>query len=133
MNQTYYNTKTKLKITATIRDKCLKIYDILTLYLTLHRDNDEEANFPQVRQVLDELGLSNVSTEDCKTLKTICRVVSTRAAYLASAGTTNNITLNHCSTYPNRSIHKLSLWPSANVKVVAQVYAPEVHVRLFFS
>ncbi|KAK2150406.1 hypothetical protein LSH36_406g01045 [Paralvinella palmiformis] len=50
----------------------------------IEEDNNEEEGYPKVRQVLDELGLVNVTTEDCRILKHICSVVSTRAAYLAS-------------------------------------------------
>lgn len=49
--------------------------------------SDEEFdNFVKTRQVLDELDIGAYRLADCMVLQEVCRVVSTRAAYLAAAG-----------------------------------------------
>jgi len=40
----------------------------------------------QTKEILDELGVNHVSNEDCRNVRSICKAVSERAAYLASAG-----------------------------------------------
>ena len=40
----------------------------------------------QTKEILDELGVNHVSNEDCRNVRKICKAVSERAAYLASAG-----------------------------------------------
>ena len=49
------------------------------------RDEDG-GEFEQTLEILDELGVNDVTTEDCKNVRKICQAVSERAAYLASAG-----------------------------------------------
>jgi len=40
----------------------------------------------QTKEILDELGVNNVTIDDCKNVRKICKAVSERAAFLASAG-----------------------------------------------
>ncbi len=54
-------------------------------YFCIARDK-ASGNFTNTRQVLDEIGYSDVSHEDCKNVHYICHLVGKRAAYLASAG-----------------------------------------------
>ncbi|XP_033757777.1 hexokinase-2-like [Pecten maximus] len=49
-------------------------------------ESDHDEFFGNTKQVLDELGIENYTTEDCKIAKYICTLVSARAAFLASAG-----------------------------------------------
>jgi len=49
------------------------------------RDEDD-GEYLQTKEILDELGVNNVTIEDCKNVRKICQAVSERAAFLASAG-----------------------------------------------
>ena len=50
-------------------------------------DEDEGENvFTNTKQIFDELGVPNISDEECDYVRRICRAISERAAYLASAG-----------------------------------------------
>lgn len=44
-----------------------------------------KGSFNNTRQIMDELGYEDVSKEDCLTIRYVCEIISTRAAYLASA------------------------------------------------
>jgi hexokinase len=59
-------------------------HDILELYFVSNSDTDEF--FRNTKQVLDELGVENYTTEDCKIVKYVCTLISARAAFLAAAG-----------------------------------------------
>jgi len=48
---------------------------------------EEDGEFCKTEEVLDELGVNSITNEDCNNVRRICKVVSERAAYLASAGT----------------------------------------------
>ena len=48
--------------------------------------SDHDEFFRNTKQVLDEMGVQNYTSEDCKIVKYICTLVSARAAFLASAG-----------------------------------------------
>lgn len=49
-------------------------------------ESDHDEFFRNTKQVLDEMGVQNYTSEDCKIVKYICTLVSARAAFLASAG-----------------------------------------------
>ncbi|XP_017878121.1 hexokinase type 2 isoform X3 [Ceratina calcarata] len=49
-------------------------------------ENDAKGKYTNCREVLAELGLRNVSDQDCENVRYVCSVVSRRAAHLASAG-----------------------------------------------
>ncbi|KAH3708583.1 hexokinase-2-like isoform X2 [Dreissena polymorpha] len=49
-------------------------------------ESDHDEFFRNTKQVLDEIGVTNYTTEDCNIVKYICTLVSARAAFLASAG-----------------------------------------------
>lgn len=53
-------------------------------YWIFYSDNDEF--FRNTKQVLDELGIENYTSDDCKIVKYVCTLVSARAAFLSSAG-----------------------------------------------
>jgi len=55
------------------------------------RDEDG-GEFLQTKEILDELGVEDVTDDDCRNVRKICKAVSERAAYLASAGASVNIT-----------------------------------------
>ncbi|KAL5022871.1 hypothetical protein ScPMuIL_002026 [Solemya velum] len=49
-------------------------------------ESDRDEFFRSTKQVLDELQVENYTTEDCKIVRYICTLVSSRAAFLASSG-----------------------------------------------
>ncbi|XP_076295829.1 hexokinase A isoform X2 [Lasioglossum baleicum] len=49
-------------------------------------ENDPKGKYTNCRDVLAELGMRNVSDQDCENVRYVCSVVSRRAAHLASAG-----------------------------------------------
>nr|XP_033322396.1 hexokinase type 2 isoform X3 [Megalopta genalis] len=49
-------------------------------------ENDPKGKYTNCREVLAELGIRNVSDQDCENIRYVCSVVSRRAAHLASAG-----------------------------------------------
>ncbi|XP_020289809.1 hexokinase type 2 isoform X5 [Pseudomyrmex gracilis] len=49
-------------------------------------ENDPKGKYTNCRDVLAELGIRNVSDQDCENVRYVCSVVSRRAAHLASAG-----------------------------------------------
>ena len=68
-----------LILLSPLSPKCYMIY-----FLIFYSDHDEF--FRNTKQVLDEMGVQNYTSEDCKIVKYICTLVSARAAFLASAG-----------------------------------------------
>lgn len=48
--------------------------------------SDKRGSYVNCRQVLDELGLSHATDQDCSNVRYICECVSIRAAHLVSAG-----------------------------------------------
>ncbi|KAL8618135.1 hypothetical protein ACOMHN_034362 [Nucella lapillus] len=49
-------------------------------------ESDTDEFFRNTKQVLDELGVENYTTDDCKVVKYVCTLISARAAFLAAAG-----------------------------------------------
>ncbi|KAL0110810.1 hypothetical protein PUN28_014037 [Cardiocondyla obscurior] len=49
-------------------------------------ENDPKGRYTNCREVLAELGMRNVSDQDCENVRYVCSVVSRRAAHLVSAG-----------------------------------------------
>ncbi|KAG4068563.1 hypothetical protein HA402_004904 [Bradysia odoriphaga] len=49
-------------------------------------ESDKPGNYTNCMQVMDELGLQNVTEQDCANVRYICECVSSRAAHLVSAG-----------------------------------------------
>lgn len=49
-------------------------------------ETDKPGSFIYCREVLDELGLSHATDQDCANVRYICELVSSRAAHLVSAG-----------------------------------------------
>ena len=49
-------------------------------------ENDPKGKYTNCREVLAEVGMRNVTDQDCENVKYVCSVVSRRAAHLASAG-----------------------------------------------
>merc|ERR1712150_61834 len=47
---------------------------------------DPVGSFDKCREVLAELGVANVSNDDCSTLRYVCECVSRRAAFMVAAG-----------------------------------------------
>lgn len=48
--------------------------------------SDVDDHFKNTKQVFEELGIPNHTEEDCRIVQHVCCLISTRAAYLASAG-----------------------------------------------
>lgn len=48
--------------------------------------SDVDDGFKNTKQVFEELCIDNFNEEDCRIAQYVCSLVSTRAAYLASAG-----------------------------------------------
>lgn len=48
--------------------------------------SDPKGRYTNCREVLAELGIQNVSDQDCENVRYVCSVVSRRAAHLSSAG-----------------------------------------------
>jgi len=48
--------------------------------------SDPKGRYTNCREVLAELGMRNVSDQDCENVRYVCSVVSRRAAHLVSAG-----------------------------------------------
>ena len=48
--------------------------------------SDKRGSYLNCRQVLDEMGLSHATDQDCNNVRYICECVSKRAAHLVSAG-----------------------------------------------
>lgn len=49
-------------------------------------ESDVDDGFKNTKMIFEELGLKHTSEEDCRIVQHVCCLVSTRAAYLASAG-----------------------------------------------
>lgn len=49
-------------------------------------ESDVDDGFKNTKQIFEELGLEHTTEEDCRIVQHVCGLVSTRAAYLASAG-----------------------------------------------
>jgi CHASE1-domain containing sensor protein len=49
-------------------------------------NSDVDDHFKNTKQVFEELSLEKYSDEDCRITQYVCSLVSTRAAFLASAG-----------------------------------------------
>ncbi|XP_067657631.1 hexokinase type 2-like isoform X1 [Haliotis asinina] len=49
-------------------------------------ESDHDEFFRNTKQVLDEIGVENYTTEDCKIVKYVCTLISARAAFLSAAG-----------------------------------------------
>ena len=56
-----------------------------TKYISLV-ESDAVGNFEKCRVVLNELGLEDVSNNDCSTLRYVCECVSRRAGFMVAAG-----------------------------------------------
>ena len=56
-----------------------------TKYISLV-ESDAVGNFEKCRVVLNELGLEDVSNDDCSTLRYVCECVSRRAGFMVAAG-----------------------------------------------
>lgn len=55
--------------------------NIISMYFS-----DPKGKYTSCREVLAELGMRNVSDQDCENVRYVCSVVSRRAAHLSSAG-----------------------------------------------
>ena len=49
-------------------------------------ESDPIGSFDKCRTVMDELGMPNVSNDDCATLRYVCECVSRRAGFMVAAG-----------------------------------------------
>ena len=62
---------------------------VMTNYISKHYLNhfsDVDDGFKNTKMIFEELGLKHTTEEDCRIVQHVCCLVSTRAAYLASAG-----------------------------------------------
>lgn len=63
--------------------------------------SDRRSSTEETRKVLDILGLEHATEEDCVNVKLVCARVSTRAAFLVSAGIVFSFLKNifHCPKF----------------------------------
>lgn len=67
-------------------------HDVILFYICVYCTNslyfysDKRGSYVNCRQVLDELGLSHATDQDCSNVRYVCECVSRRAAHLVSAG-----------------------------------------------
>ncbi|KAI0211829.1 Hexokinase type 2 [Lamellibrachia satsuma] len=57
-----------------------------TKYISEIEKDEDSDGFTNTKQILDELGVETYSMDDCRHIQYICSTISSRAAYLASAG-----------------------------------------------
>ncbi|KAK2163269.1 hypothetical protein NP493_1471g00019 [Ridgeia piscesae] len=57
-----------------------------TKYVSKLKRDEESEGYTNTKQVLDELGVEKYTMDDCRHVQYICSTISSRAAYLASAG-----------------------------------------------
>jgi len=48
--------------------------------------SEDESEIKNIKMILEELDIYNYTLQDCMIIKRVCKVVSTRAAYLSAAG-----------------------------------------------
>lgn len=69
-----------------LSDELREAHRFHTKYVSeIEKDVKDKKN-EQTKEILDELGISDPSMQDCQGVQEICRLVSERAAFLASAG-----------------------------------------------
>ena len=66
-------------------DLLFKRFQFFTKYVS-EIESDKPGTFSNCQDVLEEIGIQNASDEDCANVRYICECVSSRAAYLSSAG-----------------------------------------------
>lgn len=66
-------------------DLLFKRFQFFTKYVS-EIESDKPGVFSNCQDVLEEIGIQNASDEDCANVRYICECVSSRAAYLSSAG-----------------------------------------------
>lgn len=86
MNETFEIVTCHAMPTVTCHTLSPAIHCRVTLVVYLYYSDQEFDNFVKARQVLDELDITQHRLADCLVLNEVCKVVSTRAAYLAAAG-----------------------------------------------
>lgn len=64
--------------------KLFALNSVLMFISVIYSDVDD--HFKNTKQVFEELSLPQYTEEDCRIVQHVCCLVSTRAAYLASAG-----------------------------------------------
>ena len=83
MNDLFIQSNILYKQNTPLFSKDMEWFTFISLHVVCS-DNDEF--FRNTKQVLDELGIENYTSEDCKIVKYVCTLVSARAAFLSSAG-----------------------------------------------
>ncbi|XP_067012604.2 hexokinase type 2 isoform X2 [Anabrus simplex] len=78
-------TKNKLLFGGQGSDLLYKRGNFFTKYVS-EIESDKKGSYTNCRLVLEELGLSHASDQDCSNVRYVCQCVSTRAAHLSSAG-----------------------------------------------
>ncbi|KAK3096061.1 hypothetical protein FSP39_022644 [Pinctada imbricata] len=72
-------------------------------------ESDHDEFFRNTKQVLDELGIENYTTDDCKIVKYVCTLISARAAFLSSAGLAtliNRLNKDHMTIAVDGSLYR---------------------------
>ncbi|CAO1422296.1 unnamed protein product [Diamesa serratosioi] len=78
-------TKSGLLFGGQGSDLLFKRFQFFTKYVS-EIESDKPGTFANCQDVLEEIGIQNASDEDCANVRYICECVSSRAAYLSSAG-----------------------------------------------
>lgn len=66
-------------------DLLFKRFQFFTKYVS-EIESDKPGTFMNCYDVLEEVGIAHATDEDCANVRFICECVSSRAAYLSSAG-----------------------------------------------
>lgn len=66
-------------------DLLFKRFQFFTKYVS-EIESDKPGTFMNCYDVLEEIGINHATDEDCASVRFICECVSSRAAYLSSAG-----------------------------------------------
>lgn len=66
-------------------DLLFKRYQFFTKYVS-EIESEKPGTFMNCYDVLEEIGIAHATDEDCANVRFICECVSSRAAYLSSAG-----------------------------------------------
>lgn len=78
-------TKSGLLFGGQGSDLLFKRFQFFTKYVS-EIESDKPGTFMNCYDVLEEVGIAHATDEDCANVRFICECVSSRAAYLSSAG-----------------------------------------------
>jgi hexokinase len=129
--------KKKLMFNGTSSPELETIGRFYTKFVSEIEADSEDMRYPQTKQILEELGVSQVSDEDCANLKYICGLVSRRAAFLASAGIAtllNRINKPNITVAVDGSLYRFHPhFHDLMMQKIAQLLSPGLKFQLMLS